>query len=334
MTASESIRVGFLVFPGFPMSCLTSMIEPFRVANEVSGQKVFAWTLISESGGRVTSSADVAFEPDLTLAEVEKLDQLFVLSGPASNFDDLRAGEGKLRRLARFGVTMGAISGGIFPLARAGLLEDAEISVHWCYAAAFQAEFPDLTATESVIALAGKRITASGAAAAFDLALHIIQDAVGAHVATEVACWFQHPMVRGQGVLQRKPTPSATCTDDMLPEILRVATEIFETHVEDPVRISDVAKATGVSSRQLERLFRQSTGMSPLQYYRSIRMKAARQLVLYSNDRLLDIAVAVGYNSSGALVHNYQEVFDVHPLEDRRKINLFRVEKNAVLPQA
>lgn len=316
------------------MACLTSMIEPFRVANEISGCDIFSWKLISESGGKVVSSAKVAFEPDLALQDADDVNQLFVLSGPSSQFDDPRQSNGKLRKLARFGVTMGAISGGIFPLARAGLLNDANVSVHWCYAAAFQAEFPELKATENVVALETSRITASGAAAAFDLALHLIQAEVGEEVATEVACWFQHPMMRGQGVEQRKPTQNASSTDDMLPDVLRQATEMFADHIEDPVRVADVADAVGVSSRQMERLFKDYTGMSPLHYYRTVRMKVARQLVLYSNDGFLDIAVAVGYGSSSAMVRNYQEVFGIHPAEDRRKINLFRVKKNALLPQA
>ncbi|MEL6682098.1 MAG: helix-turn-helix domain-containing protein [Pseudomonadota bacterium] len=290
--------------------------------------------IVSEDGQKVVSSAKVAFEPDIALQEAENLDQLFVLSGPASTFSDPTKSNGKLRKLARFGVTLGAVSGGIFPLARAGLLEDICVSVHWCYAAAFGAEFPNLTATEQVIALEGKRITASGAAAAFDLALHLIEEKLGPEVATEVACWFQHPIMRGQGVEQRKPALDTAGTDDMLPDILREATEIFANHIEDPIKIADVADAVGISTRQLERLFRQSTGKSPLSYYRSIRMKIARQLVLYSNDGLLQIAVAVGYNSSGAMVQNYKDVFGTHPLEDRRKINRFRVEENALLPQA
>lgn len=334
MHTSKEIRTGFLIFPGFPMACLTSMIEPMRVANEIAGSEIFAWDIISETGQKVLASAKVAFEPDLALLDAEDLEQLYVLSGPSGQFENPRACDGKLRKLARHGVTMGAISGGIFPLARAGLLEDIEVSVHWCYSAAFQAEFPELTATKNVIAQQGRRITVSGAAAAFDLALHLIQDQLGSDVATEVACWFQHPMMRGEGVEQRKPTQNSASTDDMLPDNLRIATELFANHIEDPLKVADVAKAIGISVRQLERMFKKTTGMSPLHYYRAMRMRTARQLVLYSNDSMNDISLAVGYYSSSALVQNYKEVFGIHPVEDREKINMFRVQKNAILPHA
>ena len=41
--------LGFLLFPGFPMACLTSAIEPLRAANEISGRAVFGWKLIAEA---------------------------------------------------------------------------------------------------------------------------------------------------------------------------------------------------------------------------------------------------------------------------------------------
>ncbi len=332
MTTGKTIELGFLIFPGFPMACLTSMIEPLRAANEIAGTEAFGWRLVSETGARIESSARVGFDPDVSLAALTGVDQLFVLSGPSSRFENATGSDGKLRSLSRHGTLMGAVSGGIFPLARTGLLEDVDVSVHWCYAAAFHAEFPDLTATEELIARTGRFVTASGAAAAFDLALHMIEEALGPGIATEVACWFQHPFVRGQGVTQRKPTLGAESTDDMLPPIVADAVQIFATHIEDPVNVADVALAVGVSVRQLERMFRKTTDKSPLQYYRGLRMNAARQLVLYSNDTLTDIAIAVGYASSTPMIQNYKEVFGIHPEEDRSKINMFRVRENVSIP--
>ncbi len=334
MNNREIIRIGFLIFPGFPMSALTSMIEPLRAANEITGHDTFAWSLVSENGAKVTASANVGFDPDVSLADADGIDQLFILSGPSSTFENATSSDGRLRKLARHGVVMGAVSGGIFPLARAGLLGQHKTSVHWCYAAAFDAEFPDLPKTDDVISIEPRTITASGAAAAFDLSLHLIEDVLGADIATEVACWFQHPLVRGKGVVQRIPTVNSASTDDMLPPIVREAVEMFATHIEDPINVADVADAIGVSVRQVERMFKKTTGKSPLHYYRAIRMKAARQLVLYSNDTMIEIALAVGYASATPMIQNYEEVFGVHPQEDRTKVNMFRVRDNAIVPSA
>lgn len=332
MYANEKSKIGFLIFPGFPMACLTSMIEPLRAANEIVGRDVFGWTLVSEDGRRVEASAHVWFDPDVALSELEKTEKVFLLSGPSSRFVNPDRSNGKLRKLARHGTTIGAVSGGVFPLARSGLLEGHKASVHWCYEAAFAEEFPDFVTSTDVITIDKRRLTASGAAAAFDLSLHIIEQALGADVATEVACWFQHPLVRGQGVSQRKPTFAAESTSDMLPAMVRDAVALFTDHLDDPLNIADVAREVGVSVRQLERMFQKTTGNTPLVYYRSLRMHKARQLLLYSNQTMAEIAAAVGYASSFTLIKNYTEVFGIHPKEDRKKVNMFRVRDNTIVP--
>lgn len=334
MPRDEKIVIGFLIFPGFPMACLTSMIEPLRAANEIAGEEAFGWKLVSENGQRIEASAHVWFDPDQRLDDCDGLEKLFLLSGPSSQFENRASSEGKLRKLARHGVSLGAISGGVFPLARAGLLNGYVTSVHWCYEAAFAAEFPHLDATEDVIMIDRRRLTASGAAAAFELSLQLIDSALGADVATEVACWFQHPLMRGQGVIQRKPTFATESTNDMLPETIRQAVEIFGKNIEDPMNIADVADQVGVSVRQLERLFHKTTSTTPLGYYRSLRMHKARQLLLYSKDSMSEIAVSVGYATSHTMIKNYIEVFGIHPREDRDKINMFRVRENAIVPSA
>lgn len=318
MATLAPLRLGFLMFPGFPMACLTSAIEPLRAANEISGRRQFEWRLVAENHAPVRSSAEVRFEPDVTLAECEGLDHLYILSPPTGAFADARHGQARLRWLERTGVVLGAFSGGIFPLARAGLMEGKGCSVHWCYEAAFKAEFPKVQASEAVILRDGRRITASGAGAVFDLMLRLIEERLGRQCMTEVACWFQHPFVRDEDASQKVPVARTASTADRLPPAIREAIRLFETHVEDPLRIPDVAAAVEMSGRHFERLFKRETGQSPLRYYRHLRLAKARQRVLYSNDSLAQIAVSVGYPTSGPMARHYAELYGVSPKDERR----------------
>ncbi len=334
MSRSEQYEIGFLIFDGFPMACLTSLIEPLRAANEIAQQKAFAWHVVTESGNRVTSSANVRFEADRQLSDHEGLDLLFLLSSPNGQFTDPTSGNGALRNLARHGTHLGGISGGVFPLVRSGVMEGHPVSVHWCYEAAFRAEFPRFDARSEVIVTSQRRHTVSGAAAAFDLALHLIEDHLNGEIAHEVACWFQHPMMRGQGVMQRIPSSLSPDTGDALPDLVERAVAYLGEHIEFPISISDLAGLVGVSTRQIERAFKQATGKSPTHYYRDMRMKAARQMVMYSKDRIVDIAAAVGYSTAAPMVAHYKAAFGMTPSEDRQRINRFRVEDNAPLPSA
>ncbi|OYU16666.1 MAG: AraC family transcriptional regulator [Rhodobacteraceae bacterium PARR1] len=300
------------------MACLTSAIEPLRAANEITGQRAFEWRLVAETPGPVRSSADVRFEPDITLDAVEGLDHLYLISPPTAEFADPRHGPARLRWLERTGMTVGAFSGGIFPLARSGLMQGRGCSVHWCYEAAFKAEFPQVAASESVILREKRRITASGAGAVFDLMLRLIEDRLGRQCMTEVACWFQHPFVRDEDASQKVPVARTAATADRLSPAIREAIRLFESHVEDPLQIPDVASAVEMSCRNFQRLFKRETGQSPLRYYRHLRLSKARQRVLYSNDPLREIATAVGYPSSGVMALHYQELFGTSPKDERR----------------
>jgi len=324
--------LGFLIFHGFPMACLTSMIEPLRAANEITGTSTFSWQLIGETDARVTSSAEVGFDPDIALADVKGLDYVFLLGAPQSKFDNPKAGNGILRRLVQHGMKIGGISGGVFPLVRTGLMDGYTCSVHWCYRAAFEKEFPQIGTIDDVIFVDRTRLTVSGAAAGFDAMLNLIEQDLGPEVMIEVACWFQHPLVRGAGVQQRIPTGLTGNTDDMLPKRVRKAVQLFSESFEDPISMTQVAEIVGLSPRQLERKFKQATGQSPIAFYRSKRMHAARQMVLYSGDSLSEIANAVGYSSTAPLVKYYRQEFGVAPLDEREEINMFRVVENAPVP--
>lgn len=330
MNKSENMKVGFLIFPGFPMACLTSMIEPLRAANEIAGKTSFTWSLVSETGARVTSSAQVIFEADHALNSDLDVDALFLLSSPLAQPDDPRRAYGALRAMDRHGVILGGVSGGVFPLARAGLMQGHRCSVHWCYEAAFRAEFPEIAAMDEVIVTDGRRYTVSGAAAAFDLALHLIQDALGAEIAHEVACWFQHPLVRGEGVRQRIPLP--TSDHQGLPTLVVNAVDLFAARLETPISVAEVAETLGVTPRQIERAFKKATGQNPTQFYRAMRMKAARQLVHYSKDTMAQIATSVGYTTQTPLLAHYKAAFGMTPQEDRKAINAFRVNRDVPVP--
>jgi len=327
----KTLHIGFLIFPGFPMACLTSFIEPLRAANEISNEIAFEWSLISEKSGKVTSSANVGFDPDTTLLQAAALDFLILLSAPTNSFE-LQSTPACLRKLFKHGVTMGAISGGVFPLIRAGLGKETTISVHWCYRNAFDSEFPEITASDQVIEIRNRLVTASGAAAAFELALHLIENRLTPAIAREVAHWFQHPVMRKTNVPQAAPTYVESGKTAALPDTIVNAIKILGQDISQPVAIADVAKDLDVSPRHLARSFKQVTGLSPSHYYRKMRMDAARQIVMYTNDRLPDVAASVGYANYRAFSKHYQVAFGVNPREDRKRINLYRASGIVPVP--
>lgn len=327
MAHAAPLRLGFLMFPGFPMACLTSAIEPLRAANEIAGRREFDWQLVAETPAAVTCSAGIGFQPHATLQEAEELDHLYLLAPPTAEFADPRRSPARLRWLDRRGLTLGAFSGGIFPLARSGLMAGRSCSVHWCYDAAFRAEFPEVEVSRAVILRDRRRNTVAGAGAVFDFMLRLIDERLGRDCMTEVACWFQHPFVRDEDASQKVPVAHAGSTADTLTPQIREAIGLFETHVEDPLRIPDVAEAVGLSRRHFERVFRRETGQSPLQFYHQLRLAKARQRVLHSNDSLREIAASIGYMTTSPMIRHYTEIFGVNPRDERRLTQAMRMAR-------
>lgn len=328
----KPLSIGILIFPGFPMACLTSCIEPLRAANEISGEDAFRWKVIAEDAAPVASSAGVTFAPDQKLAEVEELDILLFTASPNERFKNPSHANAALQRILRRKTRLGAISGGVFALARTGLTGDNPMSVHWCYEAAFQTEFPDIPIQSTVICEDGALTTISGASAVFDHMLTLIEDHLGGDIMAEVACWFQHPFVRSATTDQKTPAFATAKSQDLLPKQVASAIQHFAEHIESPIQIAEVAEAVGVSTRSLERSFKDATGQSPLKYYRKMRMNQARQLVLYSNTPVTEVAYMVGYATPGAFLRHYRESFGVTPIGDRRAKNSMRVKSSDALP--
>ena len=313
------------------MACLTSMIEPLRASNEISETKSFEWKLFSENADKVEASANVAFETDGKIEEIEKLDALILLSPPNADFINSRS-VGVIRRLERHGCTIGAVSGGVFLLAKAKVRPNIRYSVHWCYAAAFTNQFPNNISSEQVIETDRNIMTASGAAAAFDLALLLIRSKLGSSIAAEVACWFQHPIMRNQDVKQVRPILNELEGLEEMPELARKAIALVNQKIKYPLQVNDIANEIGITSRHLSRIFKEATGESPRQYFRKLRVNAARQMILYTNEKIGEIALSVGFSSASILRSHYIDLFSLSPEEERKKINLFRVNDNSPIP--
>lgn len=180
----------------------------------------------------------------------------------------------------------------------------------------------------------GSVVTASGASAVFDLMLTLIETHVSAEVMIEVTCWFQHPVVRGPAVFRKTPAYTTSNSADLMPSQVEKAIHLFAENLEAPLRMGEIADQIGMSPRTMERSFKRSTGQSPMKYLRTMRLKQARQLVLYTNTPISEIAGQVGYTASGVFSLHYRASFGISPSVDRQSKTSLRVRDGDPLPPA
>ena len=55
-------------------------------------------------------------------------------------------------------------------------------------------------------------------------------------------------------------------------------------------------------------------------------------MILYTNEKIGEIALSVGFSSASILRSHYIDLFSLSPEEERKKINLFRVNDNSPIP--
>lgn len=310
-------RIGYLLFDGFPMVTLSAAIEPFRAANEITGRRRYEWLLLTETGEAARSSSHVRVTPDARLGQASDFDYLFLVSGTDTGAANERTISRTLRSLARHGTRLGALSGGVLPLARAGLLDGYRCSVHWYYAHAFREEFPDVIATQGLFEIDRDRLTCAGGTASLDLMLTLMSDELGRVVSNEISSWFQHPRIRESDDEQSHSAVGALGVNST--HVTKAITLIKE-NIESPLPIRDLAQQIGLTVRQLERLFKIHLGASPIAYYRTERLKRARELLLYTNLSMSEIALAAGFGSQSHFARSYREKYGRTPSQDQRMV--------------
>nr|WP_241699919.1 helix-turn-helix domain-containing protein [Tabrizicola sp. SY72] len=87
--------------------------------------------------------------------------------------------------------------------------------------------------------------------------------------------------------------------------------------VESPLRISSFVAETGISQRQIERLFQRHLNCSPRQYYLDLQLALAWQLCEQTEMSLLEVALASGFGSNFSLARRFRQRFAVSPTELR-----------------
>jgi len=307
--------IGFLLIPGFALLPYACAVEPLRAANILSGRPLYTWVHYSPDGEPTAASNGVVIPADALPAEGgPHLDTLFVCAGgnPATFTDS--ATFARLRRLGRQGVPLGGISGGAYVLARAGLLRGYRFTLHWEHAAAIAEEFPSLNLRRSLFEIDRDRLTCSGGTAALDMMHALIACAHGPVLAAAVSDWFL------QGEIRAGTAPQRLALRDRLgvrnAALLRALT-VMERQVEHPCSRRELAAAAGVTTRQLERLFRRELGRTPGAHYLLLRLERARQLARQTTLPLAEIAAACGFASLSHFSRSYRASFGMPPGAER-----------------
>jgi AraC family carnitine catabolism transcriptional activator len=313
---NQTLGILVLVSPHFNVSATTSFIDPFRVANYLSGSVRFFWTYVSEAGGHIESSSGLVVDT-VPLAEVVRDKPWLVLVSTSWTPErhGTRQFKAALHNWDAGGALVGGLDTGAIVLARAGLLRGKTATVHYEHIDAFAEIAPDTTVSENMFVTDGRIFTCCGGSAATDLGLRFVHSVAGENIANASARYLFHHDVRGEGQSQnpKDVEPLGFVTSG----VVRDAIDLMEAHLEATLSIPAISQRLGVSQRQLGRLFRQYVQKSPVEYYRDIRLDRARGLVTQTELKFSEIAEASGFNGQAHFSRAYRNRFGLTPTADR-----------------
>ena len=317
-------HIYFLLCPNFSMIAFTMAIEPLRLANRMHGEPFYRWELISRDGGAVTASNGVEVAVAKSIAAVQReclgpvrSRMVIVCSGIEVEEVQDPGLFAWLRRMYAQGAGIGGLCTAAWVLAEAGLLEGKRCAIHWENLPGFAERFPSVN-VKSVLFEADQNIfTCAGGTASLDMMLHLIGDSLGPEIVAKVCEQCLIDRIRAPDDRQRLPLGARIGVQNA--KLLAIV-ELMEANIGEPVSLIDMSRASGLSRRHVERLFRQHMGRSPARYYLDVRLERARRLLRHSGMPIVEVAVASGFVSASHFSKRYRERYKVSPQADRREV--------------
>jgi len=311
-------RFAFLLIDDFTLISMSSAIEPLRMANRISGKRVYEWMTVSETGKAVSASDGLSVNVDLSIDDdvAAKVDVVIVCGGWNVEQNTTEPVLRWLRSINQAGIGLGSTCTGSYLLAEAGLLDGYRCSVHWENMGSLSDLFPNIHVSRSMFSIDRNRFTCSGGTSPVDMMLYFIKRQCGPEVSAGVAEQFIYERIRRSGDHQRVPLRHMVGKQS---EKLVIAVELMEANIREPMTQEDIASYTGVSRRQLQRLFQRYLMCTPSRHYQKVRLLRARELLHQTSMNLVEISTLTGFVSSSHFSKSFKEHFGHAPSVERQR---------------
>lgn len=309
--------VAAYVPPGAGMLAVGIVTEVFGPHGQ--GLPGFDFALCADRPGPVPTDLGVPLTVTHGLDRLAAADLVIALPGAGFRtppgpavLDALSAAHGR-------GALVAAHCVGTFALAAAGLLDGLRATTHWRFAALLADRHPEVSVEPDALYVdEGRIVTGAGAAAGFDLCLHLLRREHGAATANAVARDMVLPSHRDGGQAQYLAAPAPEdCHDERLAEVLAWVRE----NLHEPLPVAELARRAMMSKRSFARRFAAATGTTPHAWLRGLRLSGAEELLETTDLPVEEIARRVGYGSAAVLREQFVRRRGVPPRSYRRSFS-------------
>ena len=101
----------------------------------------------------------------------------------------------------------------------------------------------------------------------------------------------------------------------------------------DRVALADLTNIAGMSESSLTRAFRKLSGLTPIEYVISYRIRQSCRLLQYTDKNVTEIAFECGFSDSNYFSRRFHDLVELTPLEYRRQSRKREPPFDSILPQ-
>src|SRR3984893_17986893 len=302
-------RIAFLVYPGFQLLDAAGPIAAFETAERYRPGS-YSLRVVAAQPGLVASSSGVPL-PALSFGRAPDVDTLIISGG-----DGTRSAASCLttRRFVLACATsarrVATVCSGTYVTAAAGILDGKSATTHWSRSADFARRFPKVRLdSDRIFIKDGKLWSSAGVTAGIDLALALIAEDLGEHVARQTAQQLVVYHRRPGGQSQFSALLDMERTDGRFAALL----DYVRSHLERRHSVADLAEHACMSQRHFSRAFQTETGMSPAKAVAQLRAEPPRASLAGSGRSVQDIARFCGFGNAERMRRTFLRQFGVPP---------------------
>ncbi|NJP33093.1 GlxA family transcriptional regulator [Micromonospora thermarum] len=271
-------RVVFLLVPQVHLLDLAGPAQVFSTAADLGYDYQLHYVADREVVPTVQGVPLVAGRewPELTR------DDLVVVPGwrPRAHGPEGPVGPDDLRRLADHhaaGGTVASVCAGAYALGRAGLLDGRRCTTHHEVQDDLARRHPAARVVRDVLYVVDDRVvTSAGIASGIDVALHLMATRHGPAAAARIARVL---VVYARRNGHEQQASAMMRHRSHLSDAVHRAQDLNDARYDRPLPLADLCAEVGVAERTLTRLFRQTTGLTPLGYQQLLRVERAEHLI-------------------------------------------------------
>ena len=327
--AGSPLHVSLVAIPEAVVSTLSGIFDVINgpaLLQQDPSTRPFALEIVGPKRGSLELASGIPVSVHRAFEDVDATDVIIVPSILLGAEGWVKGRHADLvewsRRMHARGALLCSACSGIFPLAETGLFDGMDATVHYGYAKAFVAAFPQVPIhPDRVLVVSGKReeLISSGASMSWhDLVLYLIARHAGATVAQDVARFFAlqwhqdglAPYIVFEG---RK---------DHGDQAIQVAQDWIATHFSVASPVEGMIERTGLAERTFKRRFTNATGMSPIAYVQRLRIEDAKRRLERTEASIDEISWQVGYEEPAFFRRLFKRVTGLTPGAYRRRFKI------------